>query len=109
MLERLRLWLAGLLAPELARRVAESPAADEADRSSMPVFAVSEESPLGLRGVERERSRKLEEVAEFLRELDPQSRDRIVAYARPRRTGRRQILTRCESQMDRWYQEHPNA
>jgi len=113
MLDRLRHFIVSVIAPELVRdpnAVEEGDGGEGDEASALPVFdAASEGSPLGLRGMERERTRKLEDVAEFLKNLDPASRDRIVAYARPRRTGRRQVLTRCESNMDRWYADHPNA
>lgn len=112
MLARFRLWLAGVLAPELVRtttatvRDGDKDAGEGLDR---PEFDASAQSPLGLREVERRRSRKLEEVAEFLRDLDPESRDRIVAFARPKRTGRRQILPRHNAEMDGYYRNHPSG
>ena len=110
MLDRVRRWLARVIAPELVEAAAAMEAQEpEEPEAGRPAFAELEQTVLGLREVDRERSKKLEEVAEFMKGLDSTSRARVVAYAAPKRVGRRQILARAEAQSDAWYRDHPNS
>ena len=108
MLDRVRHFLARVIAPEIVVDPNAEPAPEEGADHSMPEFDATATSPLGLRAVEEQRRGRLEDTAEFLRTLDPVSRDRVIAYAQPKLTGRQKILTRHASEMDAWYRDHPN-
>lgn len=99
--ERLRAWLAALIAPAPA-----APASDETAAAD-PLRPDEEAALRGLIASQGKRGREVEALVDGLRKLDPKTRAQVIAVTQGRRNQRKQIERRWEAETNHWYQNHP--